>query len=282
MNNLSKLSPFNSLNLRQKTIVIITLTTLLLVLIFISSLNIDTSTITTDFALRQRPPSLEHLFGTDWLGRDMFIRTVKGLGLSIMIGAIASVLSSLIAMVMAFFSSLNKYADSFMSWLIDLFASMPHLLLLILISICLGKGAIGVIIGVAFTHWLSLARVLRVEIKEINTSEYVNLARKFGKNNFWVAKEHILPLVITQIIVGTLLIFPHAIMHEASITFLGFGLSPHEPAIGVILSESMKYLAMGSWWLALFPGLALLIVVLLFDVIGEQVEKLLDPTKAQK
>lgn len=282
MNNLSKLSPFNSLNLRQKTIVIITLTTLLLVLIFISSLNIDTSTITTDFALRQRPPSLEHLFGTDWLGRDMFIRTVKGLGLSIMIGAIASVLSSLIAMVMAFFSSLNKYADSFMSWLIDLFASIPHLLLLILISICLGKGAIGVIIGVAFTHWLSLARVLRVEIKEINTSEYVNLARKFGKNNFWVAKEHILPLVITQIIVGTLLIFPHAIMHEASITFLGFGLSPHEPAIGVILSESMKYLAMGSWWLALFPGLALLIVVLLFDVIGEQVEKLLDPTKAQK
>ncbi|MBE6485336.1 MAG: ABC transporter permease [Methanosphaera stadtmanae] len=282
MNNLSKLSPFNSLNLRQKTIVIITLTTLLLVLIFISSLNIDTSTITTDFALRQRPPSLEHLFGTDWLGRDMFIRTVKGLGLSIMIGAIASILSSLIAMVMAFFSSLNKYADSFMSWLIDLFASMPHLLLLILISICLGKGAIGVIIGVAFTHWLSLARVLRVEIKEINTSEYVNLARKFGKNNFWVAKEHILPLVITQIIVGTLLIFPHAIMHEASITFLGFGLSPHEPAIGVILSESMKYLAMGSWWLALFPGLALLIVVLLFDVIGEQVEKLLDPTKAQK
>jgi peptide/nickel transport system permease protein len=282
MNNLSKLSPFNSLNLRQKTIVIITLTTLLLVLIFISSLNIDTSTITTDFALRQRPPSLEHLFGTDWLGRDMFIRTVKGLGLSIMIGAIASILSSLIAMVMAFFSSLNKYTDSFMSWLIDLFASMPHLLLLILISICLGKGAIGVIIGVAFTHWLSLARVLRVEIKEINTSEYVNLARKFGKNNFWVAKEHILPLVITQIIVGTLLIFPHAIMHEASITFLGFGLSPHEPAIGVILSESMKYLAMGSWWLALFPGLALLIVVLLFDVIGEQVEKLLDPTKAQK
>lgn len=282
MNNLSKLSPFNSLNLRQKTIVIITLTTLLLVLIFISSLNIDTSTITTDFALRQRPPSLEHLFGTDWLGRDMFIRTVKGLGLSIMIGAIASILSSLIAMVMAFFSSLNKYADSFMSWLIDLFASMPHLLLLILISICLGKGAIGVIIGVAFTHWLSLARVLRVEIKEINTSEYVNLARKFGKNNFWVAKEHILPLVITQIIVGTLLIFPHAIMHEASITFLGFGLSPHEPAIGVILSESMKYLAMGSWWLALFPGLALLVVVLLFDIIGEQVEKLLDPTKAQK
>lgn len=232
--------------------------------------------------MRQHPPSFEQLFGTDWLGRDMLTRTLKGLGLSIMIGAFSSIISSIVAMIMAFISSINKYGDTLISWLIDLFASMPHLLLLILISLCMGKGALGVIVGVACTHWISLARVLRVEIKEINTSEYVNLARKFGKNNFWIAKEHILPLVITQIIVGTLLIFPHAIMHEASVTFLGFGLSPHEPAIGIILSESMSYLTMGSWWLALFPGLTLLIVVLLFDIIGEQVEKLLDPTKAQK
>lgn len=281
MTNFS-LNPFSSMNLRQKTLAIIGLTSLLLILIFISSLAIDSSTIITNFASRTQAPSFEHLFGTDWMGRDMLTRTIKGLGLSIMIGAFSSILSSIVAIVMAFVSSLNKYGDEFMSWLIDLFASMPHLLLLILISLCLGKGAMGVIIGVGFTHWTSLARVLRVEIKEINTSEYVNLARRLGKGNFWIAKEHILPLVVTQIIVGTLLIFPHAIMHEASITFLGFGLSPHEPAIGIILSESMRYLSMGYWWLALFPGLALLIVVLLFDIIGEQVEKLLDPTKAQK
>jgi len=281
MTNFS-LNPFSSMNLRQKTLAIIGLTSLLLILIFISSLAIDSSTIITNFASRTQAPSFEHLFGTDWMGRDMLTRTIKGLGLSIMIGAFSSILSSIVAIVMAFVSSLNKYGDEFMSWLIDLFASMPHLILLILISLCLGKGAMGVIIGVGFTHWTSLARVLRVEIKEINTSEYVNLARRLGKGNFWIAKEHILPLVVTQIIVGTLLIFPHAIMHEASITFLGFGLSPHEPAIGIILSESMRYLSMGYWWLALFPGLALLIVVLLFDIIGKQVEKLLDPTKAQK
>ncbi|MBE6493897.1 MAG: ABC transporter permease [Methanosphaera stadtmanae] len=275
-------NPLNSLNLRQKTLLIIGLTLSLLILIFITSLTIDSNTITTNFMMRQHPPSFEQLFGTDWLGRDMLTRTLKGLGLSIMIGAFSSIISSIVAMIMAFISSINKYGDTLISWLIDLFASMPHLLLLILISLCMGKGALGVIVGVACTHWISLARVLRVEIKEINTSEYVNLARKFGKNNFWIAKEHILPLVITQIIVGTLLIFPHAIMHEASVTFLGFGLSPHEPAIGIILSESMSYLTMGSWWLALFPGLTLLIVVLLFDIIGEQVEKLLDPTKAQK
>ena len=215
MSSLSNLNPLNSLNLRQKTLLLIALITLLLVLIFVSSLSIDPNSILTDFTLRNQPPSLEHIFGTDLLGRDMFTRTIKGLGLSIMIGAIASILSSIVAMVMAFISSINKYGDLVMAWIIDFFSSIPHLLLLIMISICLGKGAWGVIIGVAFTHWTSLARVLRVEIKEINTSEFVNLARRFGKGKLWIAKEHIFPLVITQIIVGTLLIFPHAIMHEA-------------------------------------------------------------------
>ena len=76
--------------------------------------------------------------------------------------------------------------------------------------------------------------------------------------------------------------FPHAIMHEASISFLGFGLPPHEPAIGIILSESMKYLASGDWWLALFPGLSLLLLVLLFDLIGDYLNKLLNPSSAQE
>jgi len=137
-------------------------------------------------------------------------------------------------------------------------------------------------IGVAVTHWTSLARVLRAEIKQINTSEFVKLSQRFGKSKIWIARKHILPLVITQIIVGTILIFPHAIMHEASVTFLGFGLSPHEPAIGIILSESMSYLAMGAWWLAFFPGVALLIVVLLFDIIGDNLKKLFDPSEANK
>ena len=227
-------------------------------------------------------PSFEHLFGTDWMGRDMFTRTLKGLGLSVQIGAGASILSSLIAIAMAFIASTNKFLDGVVSWLIDLFLSIPHILLIILISIALGGGAFGVTMGVAVTHWTSLARVLRAEIKQINTSEFVKLSHRFGKSKLWIARKHIFPLVITQIIVGTILIFPHAIMHEASVTFLGFGLSPHEPAIGIILSESMKYLATGNWWLALFPGLALLIIVLLFDIAGENIKKILDPTSANE
>ena len=227
-------------------------------------------------------PSLEHIFGTDWMGRDMFTRTIKGLGLSIQIGAGASILSTIIAVILGLLSSFNKHIDTFVAWLVDLFLSVPHILLIILISIGLGGGAFGVIMGVAFTHWTSLTRVLRAEIKQIQTSDYIKLSKNLGKSKFWIARKQIFPLVFTQIIVGTILIFPHAIMHEASVTFLGFGLSPHEPAIGIILSESMKYLATGNWWLALFPGLSLLIIVLLFDIAGENVKRLLDTTTANE
>lgn len=270
---------FSSLNLRQKTLLTIGLTGLVLFVIFICGWMIDAN-LPTDFTMKMQAPSFSHPFGTDWMGRDMFIRTIKGLSLSIVIGIGASVISSFIATILAFVASVNKWFDEFVSWLIDLFASIPHILLIMMISIALGKGAFGVIMAVAFSHWVNLTRVLRAEVLQINTSEYVALSNRLGRSKLWIAKEHILPLVLSQIFVGTLLVFPHAIMHEASVTFLGFGLSPHEPAIGIILSESMSYLAMGAWWLAFFPGLALLIVVLLFDIIGDNLKRLLDPGEA--
>lgn len=270
----------HKLNLRQKTILIIVLTIIFILAIFINSLLIDPSSITTNFNAVNQPPSFQHLFGTDWMGRDMFTRTMKGLGLSIQIGVIAAIIGAVIGVILALTSSINKYLDSFVSWLIDLFSSIPHILLVILISISLGGGALGVIMGVAITHWVSLSRVLRAEIKQIKTQEFIKLSSKFGKSRIWIAIHHILPLIITQIIIGTMLIFPQAIMHEASITFLGFGLSPHEPSIGVILSESMNYISTGAWWLAFFPGLALLIIILVFDLIGDNIQRILDPTNA--
>ena len=272
VNKMSKFDILGGMNLRTKTLLAIGLSAFILILVVIISFTIDPKSITTNWSMMNQPPSFEHIFGTDWLGRDMFIRTLKGLGLSVQIGFFASVLSSIIAVALAFLSSFNKYLDSFVSWLIDVFLSIPHILLIILISIALGGGAFGVLV----------ARVLRAEIKRIKTSEFVTISEKLGKSKLWIARKQILPLVVTQVIVGTILIFPHAIMHEASVTFLGFGLSPHEPAIGIILSESMKYLATGNWWLALFPGLALLILVLLFDIAGENIKKMLDPTSANE
>ena len=267
-------------NLRTKTFIIIGISALVIVSILISSLFIGE--IPTSFTSANQMPSFAHLFGTDWMGRDMFQRTVAGLGLSLTVGIVASLLSTLISIILGLFSSFNRFADEAVASIIDLFGSIPHILLIILISIMFGGGTMGVIMGVGLTHWTPLARVLRSEVKEIKTKEYIHLAENLGKSKIWIATKHILPLIISQIIVGVILMFPHAIMHEAAITFLGFGLPPHEPAIGVILSESMHYLSSGYWWLAFYPGLSLLIVVLLFDLIGENVEKLLNPETAQE
>lgn len=270
------------LNLRQKTILIIGFTSLLLLAIVISSAVLGGESLPTNFGSRNLAPSLEHPFGTDWMGRDMFIRTVEGLGLSIIIGAVASTLSTILAIILGLLSSVGKKTDSLVSWIVDLSLSIPHLLLIILISIGLGGGAFGVIAGVAFTHWTSLTRVVRAEIKQLKTQEYIHISGNLGRSKWWIATKHIFPHLIPQILLGTILMFPHAILHEASVTFLGFGLSPHEPAIGIILSESMKYLSAGYWWLAFFPGLALLIVVLVFDLIGDNLGKLMDPKSAHE
>ena len=269
-----------SANLRTKTLVIIAISIIVIVSIFVSGYFIRD--IPSNFVNANQMPSLEHLFGTDWMGRDMFQRTIAGLGLSIMVGFIASAVSTCISIILGLFSSFNRFADECVAGIIDLFGSIPHILLIIIVSIMFGGGVYGVIMGVGLTHWTPLARVLRSEVKEIKTKEYISLAENLGRSRVWIALKHIFPLIVSQIIVGVILMFPHAIMHEAAITFLGFGLPPHEPAIGVILSESMNYLSSGYWWLAFYPGVSLLLVVLLFDLIGENVEKLLNPETAQE
>ncbi|PAV12306.1 peptide ABC transporter permease [Methanosarcina spelaei] len=273
---------FGGLNLRKKTLLIIGSTSLLLLAIVVSSVFLGEEPLQTNFGSKNLAPSLEHPFGTDWMGRDMFIRTLEGLGLSILVGGLASTISTLLTVILGLLSSAGKTADSFVSWLVDLFLSIPHLLLIVLISIGIGGGAAGVITGVALTHWPSLTRVVRAETKQLKTQEYIHISRNLGRSKWWIATRHILPHLVPQILLGTILMFPHAILHEASVTFLGFGLSPHEPAIGIILSESMRYLSAGYWWLAFFPGLSLLIVVLAFDMIGENLGKLINPKIAHE
>lgn len=274
---------FLNLNLRTKTLLVTVIALIILVSVFLSNFLIDhQAVLTSNFYNINQAPSFEHLFGTDWMGRDMFMRTLLGLGISIGVGAFASVISTVVAILLGVFSSVNTLVDEVVTAIIDLFGSIPHILLIILVSLAFGGGYYGVIMAVGLTHWTPLARVLRAEIKKINTSEYIKLSNEFGKSKLWIAKKHIFPLIISQIIVGVILMFPHAIMHEASISFLGFGLPAHEPAIGIILAESMKYLSMGYWWLAFYPGLSLLFLVLLFDLIGENVHRLLDPQSAQE
>ena len=237
----------------------------------------------TDFAAKNLAPSWAHPFGTDWMGRDMFLRTLAGLSTSILVGLGAAVASSLIALALASAAALGpRWADGAVSWLTDLMMGIPHIVLLILISYGLGKGFWGVTIGVALTHWPSLARVLRAEILQCRASGFVAVAARLGAGPVSIALRHMAPYVLPQFAVGLVLLFPHAILHEAAITFLGFGLPPEMPAIGIILSEAMGYLSAGMWWLAVFPGAALVACVLLFDSVGAGLRRLVDPASAQE
>ena len=265
-------------NRRIQGAALLILAAVLLALIALLGSFWQEAAITTDFTRKNTAPCIQYPFGTDWMGRDMFVRTVAGLSLSIRIGLLTAAVSAVVAFVLGLSAAVcGKFVDNVVQMLIDIVMGIPHMLLLILISFACGRGFWGVVWGIAFTHWASLARLIRGEVLQLKQSQYVKIAEKLGKGKLYIAFFHMAPNLIPQFITGLVLLFPHAILHEASITFLGFGLSAESPAIGVILSESMKYLAMGKWWLALFPGLFLVGTVLLFHYIGQELCRILDP-----
>lgn len=271
------------MNNRQKLGIALLMTSGFLVMIACLGVVIAPEKYAVNYLAKNLAPSAEHLFGTDHLGRDMFYRTLCGLSTSIVIGLLAAFFSSLVALVLGILSAVfGGKVDKLITWLVDLCMGIPHMVLLILISVILGGGIKGVVIGVVATHWPSLTRVIRAEVMQIRSAHYVQLANKLGSSNWKIAREHIFPHVFPQYIIGLILLFPHAILHEASITFLGYGLPLETPAIGIILSESMRYLAMGMWWLAVFPGFALLGIVLIFDYISDRLKLLIDPNGAQE
>ena len=263
---------------RFRSLVLLAGAVALLAAVTMAGLHWQEEAVKTDFTRKNLAPSLQYPFGTDWMGRDMFVRTVTGLSLSIRIGILTAAASAAIAFLLGLSAAvMGRFVDGAVLMVIDLVMGIPHMLLLILISVACGRGFLGVVIGIALTHWASLARLIRGEVLQLKESNYVKIARKQGKGRFYIAFCHMAPNLVPQFITGLILMFPHAILHEASITFLGFGLSPEKPAIGIILSESMKYLVMGKWWLALFPGLLLVAAVLLFHYIGQAVCRFIDP-----
>lgn len=268
---------------REKAIYLTCMFTAVILIVCIAGYFVPDKAIMTDLSNINEAPSAKHIFGTDWVGRDMFLRTVKGLSLSIKVGLICSITSSLVAVALGIIGPIwGGVVDEFISWMVDLIMSIPHTILVILISIACGGGFKGIVVGVSITHWNSLTRVIRAEVLQTMESEYVKVANKFGKSKLSVCVNHLVPHIIPQLVVGTVLIFPHAIIHESSLTFLGFGLPPHEPAIGVILAESMKYLTSGQWWLAVFPGATLVVLSIVVSAVGHSLQKIIDPATAYK
>ncbi|MBD2233767.1 ABC transporter permease [Phormidium tenue] len=275
-------APKQQSNRRQQTLWTIGLCAFFLAAIILSTWVIGDAGLSPVLIQRNQPPSLAHPFGTDWLGRDMLTRSLHGMSLSLRVGLLAATASALIATLLGLAAgTLGGWVDAVICWIIDVCFSLPHLVLLIMVAFAVGGGTRGVIIAVALTHWPSLARVIRAEVLQVNSSDYVQLSYRLGHSPAWIARHHMVPHVVPQLLVGLILLFPHAILHEAALSFIGIGISPHLPAIGIILAESMRHLSTGYWWLGVMPGLLLLLSVKAFDWLGENLRALLDPRTSQ-
>lgn len=271
------------INRRSRMVLFTVLMAVMLAAVYSSGILISEDMVAGSFLNAKLPPCPAHPFGTDALGRDLFFRTLKGLSVSITVGLAASAVSAVIAVLAGAAAAIgSRRVDAVINWLIDLVMGIPHTILIILISFALGRGLKGLIAGIAATHWCSLARLVRGEVLQLRSEQYVAISRKLGKSGDFILMHHMLPHLAPQFFVGLILMFPHAILHEASISFLGFGLPPEQPAIGIILSESMRCLSAGMWWSAVLPGLTLVLLVLMIDRLGEQLRKILDPYSAQE
>lgn len=271
------------MNRRKKLLALTIVMAVLLLAIYLMGVLIPEEAIASSIMNAKQPPSWKHPFGTDALGRDLFLRTLKGLSVSMSVGLTASAVSAIIAVFVGVAAVAgSRWMDACINWMIDLMMGVPHTILVILISFVMGRGLKGLLVGIAATHWCSLARLIRGEVLQLRSRQYVAVSRKLGKSGRWIFIHHLLPHLAPQFFVGLVLLFPHAILHEASVSFLGYGLSPEQPAIGIILSESMKYLSAGMWWTAVFPGLVLVSVVLLVDRLGDNLRRITDPFSAQE
>ena len=277
------LSLRSGMSVRQRQLIFAVIAGCFIFGILVWGTTMPESAYAVDYGQKNLVPSAAHPFGTDHMGRDMLLRSVKGMSISLQIGIAAAFVSSCIALVLGTLSAaFGGKVDQFVLWLVDLCMGVPHILLILMISVMMGGGIMGVSVGVIVTHWPRLTRIIRAEVMQLRTQPYILAARQYGYSWMTVARRHFVPHVLPQYIIGLVLLFPHTIMHEAGISFLGYGLPLDMPAIGIILSESMRYLALGMWWLAFFPGFLLLLVVLIFDRLGAALRDLFDPQFGQE
>ncbi|MEU7114670.1 ABC transporter permease [Streptomyces sp. NPDC046182] len=216
-----------------------------------------------DLSLKLLPPSWEHPFGTDDVGRDLLLRCVYGLRISLLVGLVAALVATVIGTAVgATAASLGGWTDRVVMRIVDAFSSIPHLLLGIFIVAMFRPGVWPVIVSVALTHWLSTARIVRSEVLSLRSRPFVDAAISGGASRWRVTVRHLLPAVLPQAGLAAVLMVPHAMWHESALSFLGLGLPSHQASLGNLVQSARSSLLAGGWWPTLFPGLLLIVPTL--------------------
>ncbi|WP_329026791.1 ABC transporter permease [Streptomyces sp. NBC_00690] len=216
-----------------------------------------------DLSMKLQPPSWEHPFGTDDVGRDLLLRCIYGLRISLLVGLVAALVATVIGtLVGAAAAAFGGWTDRVVMRLVDTFASVPHLLLGIFIVAMFRPGVWPVVISVALTHWLSTARIVRSEVLSLRSRPHIDAAISGGASRRRVTVRHLLPSVLPQAGLAAVLMVPHAMWHESALSFLGLGLPTHQASLGNLVQTARSSLLAGDWWPTLFPGLFLIVPTL--------------------
>jgi peptide/nickel transport system permease protein len=226
-------------------------------------------------------PSSAHLMGTDEVGRDLAERVLAGVRLSLTIAAIAALAAVVVGTLVGLLAgAAGGRVDAAVMRTVDVLASQNHflfgILLVVLFRPALG-GAGAIVLAVGLTHWPSLARIVRGELLSIRERPFVLAAIGGGASRRRLARRHYLPHLLPALGLAFVLTVPHAIFHEAAYSFLGLGLPAHEASLGNILADGQRSLLAGGWWIALFPGLAILLAALSVGTFAERWRERLHP-----
>ncbi|MBE0662930.1 MAG: ABC transporter permease [Bacteroidales bacterium] len=228
---------------------------------------------------------VKHIFllGSDRYGRDMISQLMIGTRVSLSVGFISVIISLVIGIFIGAIGGYFKgWIDTFVVWLINVVWSIPTLLLVIAITFALGKGFWQVFVAVGLTMWVEVARIVRGQVLSIREKEYVEAARALGFRHWRIITKHILPNVLGPVIVISAANFASAILIEAGLSFLGIGVQPPMPSWGTMIKENYAYIILDKAYLAILPGLAIMVMVLSFMIIGNSLRNALDIKMVEK
>lgn len=223
------------------------------------------------------PPSLNHLFGTDDLGRDILIRILYGAQISLLVGFVSVGISVLIGIFIGVISGyVSGWVDELIMRLVDLFMAIPTLFLILIIQVILTPSIFNVMVVIGLTSWMGVCRMVRAEVLSVKERPFVLAARSRGFSHFRVLFKHILPHTLTPIIVAAMLGMGSAILTESVLSFLGLGVQPPHASWGNMLQNSLAYM-LDAPWMTVFPGLFITLTVLALNFLGDGLRDLLSP-----
>jgi peptide/nickel transport system permease protein len=231
----------------------------------------------TEVSMKLKPPSLQHYLGTDQLGRDVFSRMLFGSRVSLSVGFVAVAISICIGILVgAIAGYYGRWIDSVLMRFVDIMLCFPSFFLILTVVALLGPSLFKVMVVIGITSWMGTARFVRAEFLSLRERDFTQAAKALGVKDSRIIFRHILPNALAPVFVTATLDVATAILVEAGLSFLGFGVQPPAPSWGNILTEGRTYI-FDAWWLTVFPGLAILITVLSFNLLGEGLRDALDP-----